>query len=429
MAGEDQYINPIIQAMLHTANIQADARSLAEKTRQSKAEEAFRQSQLQQQEGQFEKDLELRHRQADLYGQQIKSLLEHQHIENIKDLHGLGVAGVNIGAAMGQAGIGGETPQGSFAPQPQIPTITNPSASSDKVNIPGVGNVNPAAFGSPAQQAEIVFNQARAEAAGTQSIIGPEKEKHDQADFLRGVTLHNIDSARNQEVERMRAENNIIVAQIHAAATRAALTAQADPEAIANAYKGIFDGQTSYSALPRELKAGVNLLAGQRGSSLPTNQKQYSDRLDTVSGIEDLITQYKDLAINYSRDSKDSNLLYRLPLLNGTKIPYTDLKSKADQLKATGGSLASFFDKQNRKSDAEILRQFDGLFDPKSTMQQNLDKIEGHVKLVNTHLKGIFSGINPEDISMILSNRGLSQLNPNAADVAPVKNNDPLGIR
>jgi hypothetical protein len=217
------------------------------------------------------------------------------------------------------------------------------------------------------------------------------------------------------DTEKLRAENNIRVAQIHAAASRAALTTQQDPELIANAYKGILDGQTSYSALPKDVKIGVNQLAAARGTSLPTNQKQYSDRLDTVSGIEDLITQYKDLAINYSRDSEGSNILYRLPLLNGTKIPYTDLKSKADALKATGGSLASFFDKQNRKSDAEILRQFDGLFDPKSTMEQNLDKINSHVKLVNTHLKGLFSGMAPDDLSMILGNRGLTQLNPTEA--------------
>lgn len=167
MANEGQYINPIIEAMVHTAQNAKDAQELSERTRANKANEAYRQSQLAQQESQFEKDLEIKHRQADLYSSQIKDLLEHSQIDKIKELHGLKIGGVDIGAIFGQQGQGGEGANASYAAQPQIPTVTNPGAGSGKVAIPGVGDINPDALGSPAQQFDLARKQAEATASGT----------------------------------------------------------------------------------------------------------------------------------------------------------------------------------------------------------------------------------------------------------------------
>ena len=428
MAGENQYINPIIEAMVRTANNARDAASLAEKTRQSKAEEAFRQSQLAQQESQFEKDHELRQREADVAAQHMKALIEGLHIQNVGQLHGLASSGVDLGKIFGQ-GNGGEGPTGSYAPQTQIPTVLNPNVNNAPlgVNVPGVGGgIDPSAFGSPETQNRIVYNQAKAQAGGVAEGSAPTHEAQAAADFSRMVTLHSIDAERNKEVERMRADSAKEVermrasAMLSAAQIRANLGARIDPEEIVNAYRGVITGQTGFSTLPKEIKVGVLQLAGQRGTALPTNQKQYSDNLNQVSGIEDLIRQYKDLALNYSRDAEGSNVLYKMPLINGTQIPYTDLKSKSDALKAQGGALASFFDKQNRKSDAEILRQFSGLFDPKSTIKQNLDKINSHVSVVKKGIKNTFAGINPEDINMITNDRGLTEIGDmNESPAAP----------
>jgi len=409
MANEDQYINPIIQAMIHTSQTQQSAKELAEKTRQAKAEEGFRQSQLQQQESQFEKEHELNKRHLEMYHDQLQSVLEDQQIGRLKALQGIQQTGGDVGGMFGGQSAGGEAPNKSYQSPIDIPTILNPNAGSGKVNIPGVGNVNPNVFGSPSQQNQIIYDQSRAQAAGVGSVTGPEKERHDTAEFERAMFIHKYDNDTREKDTRLKGAFDIEVAKIHAAAARSALMTQTDPDAVAQAYKGVLGGQTSFSALPKEVKAGVLNLAGQRGTNLPTNQKQQNDYLDNIGRMEEMMGMYKDLALNFSRDAKDSSIVYTV---GGSHVPFTELKSKINAAETLGGSLASFFDKQNRKSDQEIKRQVTGLFDPRSSTKDNLDKINQHIKIINQNLKGIFSGINPEDVKVILQDRGIKDILP-----------------
>jgi hypothetical protein len=82
-----------------------------------------------------------------------------------------------------------------------------------------------------------------------------------------------------------------------------------------------------------------------------------------------------------------------------------------------GGALASFFDDNKRKSDQEILRSVNGLFDPKATREQNLQKIEMHKKQL---INGVLSFLprNSEEANVILGNAGITGFNAGTPKVS-----------
>jgi len=240
-------------------------------------------------------------------------------------------------------------------------------------------------------------------------------DKRNQENRLKEIQLQGQNALT---VENRRRQNEIELENMrgHFQLEAARIAHQHGNEAMApvfsNAFDSILNGQAGYSALPKDLKEGVSALAAAKGWQLPTNQKTYADNLTTASGVQNLINQYRDLAINDSRDSEGTGMLGKASafLTGGGALPGTDLRSKLDSMKANGGALASFFDKQNRKSDAEILRQVVGLFDPRATMKENLDKIEQHKSQLATGVRSIFAGMPPEQVKYILNGHGLTDL-------------------
>ncbi len=181
---------------------------------------------------------------------------------------------------------------------------------------------------------------------------------------------------------------------------------------------GIFNGNEDFSKLTPDQKRAVTGYAQGTGelSSIPSDGKSYKAKLDSVTGIQTMLSQYKDLAANFSRDSQGvwdrGNQNITLPLVGTIQrtAPGSDLESKIAAMKSSGGQLATFFDQQNRKSDAEIIRQVMGEFDPKATAKQNMDKLNTHIKQLENAVKQNFVGMNPDRINTILGNRGITDL-------------------
>ena len=179
---------------------------------------------------------------------------------------------------------------------------------------------------------------------------------------------------------------------------------------------GIYDGNIDYSKLTPDQKKATDAYLTGTGElgSLPTNQKDYSKKIETVSGLQTLVNQYRSLAKNYSIDSPGStakgNQFVKMPLIGsvGRVEPGSDLDSQLNSVKSSGGQLASFFDQQNRKSDAEILRQVTGWFDPKATAQQNLQKINDHVNQLQQGVKTTFGNMNPDRVNKVLGDKGIT---------------------
>ena len=172
----------------------------------------------------------------------------------------------------------------------------------------------------------------------------------------------------------------------------------------------IFNGKANYTQLTQDQKRLVDNYAaatGERG--IPTDGKSYSEKLGTMSGLQSLVDQYRDLAQNYSTDSAKGGFFARAQHGQlGGLVGTSDLNSKLDTIKASGGALATYFDKQNRKSDAEILRQTKAWFDPTATAAENLQKINTQTGILQKGVQNVFSGIAPDRANLVMKNLGLT---------------------
>lgn len=168
-----------------------------------------------------------------------------------------------------------------------------------------------------------------------------------------------------------------------------------------------------FKAIPNgKEKNAVAATFNALGQVIPDASK-ISKVVTTYQKLDNLLGQFQDLALNYSTDSPGSsargNQHITIPIL-GTKqrtIPGSDLDSKLGTVTAQSGELATFFDENNRKAQAEILRSKEGLFNPKFTVKQNLQKIEDFRGQLNVALRG-FLPPNPDQANSILKQNGIN---------------------
>lgn len=450
-ADSESYIHPIIAAMIASADSKDRALALDQKKKTDQDESDFRKQQLAEvvKRAEQEHQINMGHLQlaSDAHNLAVKQFIHQaQHgvlsdiasrVQPVAALPSAPTIPTSLNSQPGDPSQTATPSPASVQPTPnfsQIPAA-GPSDSQDgNVDVGGISMPRAAVAGIPAAVAAQKGAVETAVATAKDNAATPNQDKKDKDAYDRAVTLSNMQTTRAQaladqaqtraeSVARIRANSEHDRGEMALVARMLAINGGmgTDPDIAANKYNGIINGQTQYSSLSKGEKAAVDKVAAARGTTLPTNQAAYSKKLDQMGGIQDLIGQYRDLATNYSKDSPNANIIQKIPGLNmtglnSTNIPGTDLKSKSDALKAQGGQLASYFDQQNRKSDAEILRQFGGLFDPKATTTQNLDKIEQHLKTLRTSVKGNFAGMNSQDIENVLSQRGahdlLESMNP-----------------
>lgn len=432
MAASD-YIDPIIRSMYESANLKSRAISQKNQSDQAKEEADLRRKQLAEtvkraeQEHQLNLDrLDLQRQQHDLAVKQFIHQANHGVLEDIasgvQSPDTLPYAPSIPTALNSQPGSPNQpvvASPASVAPAPnfsQMPAAGPSDSQEGNVDVGGISMPRAAVAQIPENAIRIAGQRAAAIDLAKEQALAPLQDKRDKDAYDRAIAIADRQDKRAENVARINAAAGHDRSELAFLARMMAVNGgmMTDPDVAASKYQAILNGQTQYSTLSKGEKAAVDKIAAMRGTSLPTNQAAYSKKLDQLGGIQELIDQYRDLAKGYSRDSPDANLVQKTPLIgrlfDTSKIPGTDLASKTAALKATGGALASFFDQQNRKSDAEILRQFSGLFDPRSTMQQNFDKIESHLQQLRKSVKGNFAGINPQDVENVLSGRGAHDL-------------------
>lgn len=418
------YIHPIIQAM-QFASQQADERKKAVLAQQNtQTDQQFREKELAQRLQEHSDEVGQKQQQLDMQHQLNKVQLQ-QHDLDIKKF-------------IKDFIVGGGQPDSQPQTQGFIPTYTNLTPPS-QLSVGGIPVTQqevdaysklPEAefnrqFGQFKQQKD--YEEGLKESTNAQQAALERKtlQQKSQLDFanrmeelkqtgVNTLAVADRNHANELELEKMRIAGSLAVAHV----AHQQDTADLAPT-IQNAFEGVLNGQTDYSKLPKDIKNGVSKVAGQLGFELPTDRKAHADKIDAVTGIQTLVNQYQDLALHYSRDGDKAGVQNYLPGSLANNIPFTDLKSQVDALKTTGGTLASFFDKQNRKSDSEILRQVAGLFDPNDTKQQNLEKLEKHKALLNTAVKNTFAGMKPEEVRYILGSHGITDLS--VGDSTPSK--------
>lgn len=427
---EDQYYNPIIQAMIHTAQLQKQGQQQEIEKQKNKEEAAVRQEQLKQTQQQIEQAHEnqleqhrLTGRHLDIQEQQAGLQAEMHKFQSMKIAQEL-MQNADPEARKKIAAMIPTSIRNAISPQNQIqfqqpgqqPT-PGPVVAPDEQTNPLAG-----LYSDDVANAHI-YNQSAAKSGGTAAGEEPFKARDEERKFKSASDLLGVHSKydlihleKQQQGLKELADINGRWHLLGSAALRRAGDL-ADADTVKQVVDGLYNATVDWTKLPKELKDSVVKYAGAIGeaSTLPTDYKKQSARITALSNIEPIMQHLEDLAQNFSRDSPGAfakgNQEFGIPLVGGTVgrvAEGSDLASRQGTLSGFLGQFAAFFDNwPGRKSNQEIERMKQGAFDPKATMAQNKKKIEEHAKLMKSAVQDMIVGMKPERAKQLLLEHNL----------------------
>lgn len=410
MSNEAQYFNPIVAAIAHAQEMSRQKQMDAETIQQHALEN--RRLDLQQKTQQQLADLATK-----------KADDEHElHLANIQHLADAlavqkNVMHTNLKQQMLeniQKGVA--KPEAYQTPAQNVPDsvgLVAPGTAPGMINPGGGASSIPiSSVGTPeeAQQRMLGIEQAQqnmkdASMRKTEQFKSDLQEQKDKANFQR---------IQQQGADRLKG--------IEAVHGLVAPGAETDALDIAdNKINGILSGQTSYSSLSKDEKRVVDARAAQQKIILPTNQVQHSKNLGAVTSLDTLLGQAEDVIKKYSRDSPTQGDDFTTKMAKGIanltggvyspNIQGSEAKSAIDQLQSSAGQLATTFDQNNRKNEAEILRSRKGIFDPAYTMKENLDRLDSKKAQLTPLIKQNFVGVPQDKVNDLFNQLGITHFN------------------
>ena len=426
---EQQYYNPIIQAMVSSAQLAQNKAEAGEKAKQFVADNKIR----QQLADQALQDIQQR-------GDYQKATLANEH-ERVKNLHDEFI--LHSTEAARQAIAQGVKPQ---------------DAGNGQITVPGIPGQFPAgSLPGPEDEAKMLQQRNAAITAGQEE--GKVPAQKELALYNHSLQMQEDSQKLDNQLQLQAANgaNQEKLANIHGGYQTAVANMEGQYRLkginlmhslgmgegvgdndtalsiVNNKIDGILNGNTAYSSLSKDEKRAVDAVAAQRKIQLPTDQKSYAKNLNNLGNLDNLFNDMEDAAKKYSQNSPGGGFIAKnRPTLGGI-LPQTDLQAKMDDLKSKVGAAATTFEETGRKNEAVIVRSLNGLMNPSSTMQQNLANIEAKRKdLNNTLVPQILTGIPDMEKNRILGNRlitnfgGYGQTQPKAAPpAAPVAGSPP----
>jgi hypothetical protein len=408
MAGEEQYINPIIQAMVHSANTQQQQEQLKQQQAQLKAQIAQHDIERQL----HEKGLEQSQQRLDWEKEHGLGMLEAHKAMTEAQVHMLQTENL---LKMRQASL----------QHIDLSEALKPGA------LPGAGIPTP--LQAQQQEAQRIRSEAFAKSEGqSQGALGAQQalltqqgqQASDLAEKAHAAQMqiaiqHGQDELAATKVRGQYANSNANINGAYHLRGIAMLNSIGEGENGEKAKQltdGIYNGNIDFKALPQTDKRLVETYATGTGElkSLPQDHKDYSEKIDSLGRIQTLINQYRELANNFSRDSPGAkakgNQNLNLPVigtLHRTK-PGSDLASAEDAMKASAGQLSSYFNKQNRPTDTSVIREVAGSFNAAATKDQNLEKLNKHIQQLQGTVKRTFGTMSPDRINKILGDKGIT---------------------
>lgn len=176
---------------------------------------------------------------------------------------------------------------------------------------------------------------------------------------------------------------------------------------------GFYSGQRDLKDLPSKQQAMISNLGTQLHPGWVPPGKGLHESLSAIQGLESIFSDVSDMINKYSVDGTNGG---RINAFATEHMGFpSDMKAALDSLKAKGGTLGSVFDQQKRKSDQEILRQVEGVFDPQSTKAQNLERLKTAINHTNGMLRTDFAGMPNDQIDWTLAKNGIALFNTQAA--------------
>lgn len=401
-------INPIIQSMIATNRAGQEVADRQQRAEALKTEAGYKQAELKHQDAQLAElqrshkmEEEHRNRMLDEHDIPImKALLSRYNIEDLANKTKLRGQGVDLNKVLPYAG--GATDQNAGIPSQEEQQQKEIDLLKKRAGATTEGTM-------AAQQPFLDAAETRKEQQDQAKLVQEHKNKLEELVTSGQISGDNAVRAAKVHGDYELA-NSRINGQNH---LRGIILGMGGDEAGANTanqlINGIFSGQTNYKDLPMKEKALVDRYTAGTGETLPTNGVAYKGALDRVKSMQELLGQARDLANNYSRDTKGGTTVssFTHGLAAGV-VPGTDLASKLDSFKAFGGKLVTELEGMKRSSDADILRQALGAFDPKAKKAQNLQKINDRAKAMQTVLSNDVAGLPKDRVAKTLGDMGIT---------------------
>ncbi len=429
MSNESQYYAPIIQAYLEATkgmqqnqNNQAERQQRQQQLDQQKKQqdELLKQAQqkIENEHDYQQQSLDIQHQARQLATQQAKEAT-FEHLTNLIK------SGTSPEAAA--SGMGGQFQQGNPIAAQGYQQLGLPGGppSEDQISVNGQQiPVSGLQTQAQAQQAALADfkNRAGVQAGAAAEAEEPYKiaaSQRTEASRKSEMSQQEIFQAQQNKANNDRAEAVAKInggyhlrgiALMHSLGLEdgSGQASQMAKQLVDSAFNGTSD-PTKWTP---DQKRIVSAYASANGETLPTN-KNYAANLDNIGNLDVLLNQYKDLAQNYSKDSPGGTNTLGTRLAHGQfggLVNTSDLNAKQDALKAQAGLLAKQFEGQSRTSDANIVRQALGSFDPAATTEENLGKLNTRFQDLQQIVKNTFPGVKPDRVNSVLAARGIQNL-------------------
>jgi hypothetical protein len=444
MAGENQYISPIIDAFLRRRqqDLQRQQEATANEQKQASLENEnkYREALIKEAGERLSEAHDEHQRQMDLLAQAHEAASLTAKTNTLKGLQEA-VRNAPPGKADEAAGnylkaLGGTfTPKGGNPPTiggEQLPGSPNATGT---FPIPGEGQSAPLNISALSNAQDINANAGEkatlVQAPKSKAQLDLDAQKAQERDQLRidsakdglekALAVEQTKGTNQAEIQRIRNQGQQAIANTHGQYTlqHARVLMGEDPnlspqaagiaaDHAANLYFGKTEGTTKNADLSKADKLSLAHYADTIGSEVPSDS--IGAIVNTYAGVGPIYKQAEDIARQYSADApKGSRVAAAVggnPTGSLTGIG-KEIQGKVQQLNAQAARLAAQNDPQARLIGSVLAGQTGAVFDPSRTVAQNIDNIN-KIKHANQEtFENAMSGIPKPVVDAVKAKKGI----------------------
>lgn len=432
---ENQYYNPIVQAMMHLSQTRMEQAKLQQNQQQHGSEQKIAQQRADQEEERIKQAKDQFEEMAEFH---------KQSISNENAVREAQVAQFHNNMRLGLANASREGTD--------LTKAYGPGSKPGLISVPGLGDVDPTAFQTQQQAADVALAQkvketgavTNAQQTALAPFVNSQREASDASESKKLYQEHlnkmdELDKAGQNTFKNRQAEDAAMLARTkyevggHIAAAKIsaglgdgsggagyAIINQAKP-----LVDSIFNGEVDGSKLSKQQKALVNIWSQNTGEQVP-NTTDYYKKVRQLDPLGRIVNNATDMAINFSRDSPQGGLL---AAAQSKIIGAGNLDAAKKSFNSDIGTVVSMMDDQQRKALPEFQRTLDGMYNSINNKQQNLGSVQSARGNIQSHIDGVLTGVNPDRKAIILQNHHLTDFynpsQPSATNPQPQSSGQP----
>lgn len=396
-SGPEEFISPIIKAMLANAEYQQNARKQTEEERSNKEVEKQKKDELKQRQDEHTDNYKQAQQRLDAEVAHLHALMDNEHAQNQR-----------------QARL--DVQQGLTKPQ-DIPGTVGLQ------NIPGSDVVGPTgSFSTPQDATDLLANRTAAVTTATETAKAPFEAASREDSFKKAITVANIGQTKAEDVARIAADTK-----------RAIDSNRLDYQNRLLDFKQQSLMQGNDGDLAAKLHHDIDIAGTQKVTSLTPKQKELyqrssppgqspldpkdSDSINAIPKVQDILDTATKLS-KYSLfhgDNKVDALQGHFNLGGPRQQLERSLKSQID-------ALVPIFARVSRFTETTIRNQMEGSYSPTASPEENLKSVGATEKFFDDIINPILGRYSKQQATDILSARDIAYKGytiPNTSAPAP----------